>query len=87
VLDDRRYAKTPRLALVRAKITDYVRPFHDGRHTSLTNAAAAWMSTQARAGNSDFKTTLGLHPTGRRDVPREEDLLEARLFGQRSGHE
>jgi integrase len=39
VLDDRRYAVTLRLALARAKITDYVRPFHDGRHTSITNAA------------------------------------------------
>jgi len=72
VLDDRRYAKTLRLAPARAEITDYVRPFHDGRHTSLTNAAAAGMSPaalMARAGHSDFKTTQGLHRPGRRDVP------------------
>jgi integrase len=34
--------------------------FHDGRHTSITNAAAAGTSPaalMARAGHSDFKTT------------------------------
>jgi integrase len=59
-LDPKRYAETLRAALERAKITGYVRPFHDGRHTSLTNAAAAGMSPaalMARAGHSDFATT------------------------------
>jgi hypothetical protein len=64
VLDERRYAATLRLALKRAGITDYVRPFHDGRHSSITNAAAAGMSPaalMARAGHSEFQNDAGLH--------------------------
>jgi hypothetical protein len=41
-------------------VSGYVRPFHDGRHTSITNAAAAGVSPaalMARAGHSDFATT------------------------------
>ena len=88
VLDDRRYAITLRLALTRAKITDYVRPFHDGRHTSITNAAAAGMSgpaLMARPGHSDFKTTQGYIDLAGETFREEEELLEARLFGQKSG--
>jgi len=88
VLDDRRYAVTLRLALKRAGITDYVRPFHDGRHTSITNAAAAGMSgpaLMARAGHSDFKTTQGYIDLAGETFREEEALLEARLFGQKSG--
>lgn len=88
VLDDRRYAVTLRLALARAKITDYVRPFHDGRHTSITNAAAAGMSgpaLMARAGHSDFKTTQGYIDLAGETFREEEALLEARLFGQKTG--
>ena len=84
VLDDRRYAITLRLALTRAKISDYVRPFHDGRHTSITNAAAAGMSgpaLMARAGHSDFKTTQGYIDLAGETFREEEELLEARLFG------
>jgi integrase len=58
--DVARFAATLRLALGRAKIEDRVRPFHDLRHTSITNAAAAGTSPaalMARAGHSDFKTT------------------------------
>ena len=40
-LDRIRYAATLRTALKRAKIDKPMRPFHDGRHTSITNAAAA----------------------------------------------
>jgi hypothetical protein len=40
-LDHKRYAETLGAALKRAGIEDEVRPFHDGRHTSITNAAAA----------------------------------------------
>ena len=88
VLDDRRYAVTLRLALARGGITDYVRPFHDGRHTSLTNAAAAGMSPaalMAKAGHSDFKTTQGYIDLAGETFREEEELLEARLFGQKSG--
>jgi integrase len=58
--DVARYAATFRAALARAGITDYVRPFHDLRHSSITNAAAAGTppaALMARAGHSDFKTT------------------------------
>ena len=59
-LDGKRYAETFRAALVKAGITDYVRPFHDGRHTAITNDAAAGNSGLAvmkRAGHSDFRVT------------------------------
>jgi len=39
--DVQRYSVTFRKALAKAGITDYVRPFHDMRHSSITNAAAA----------------------------------------------
>jgi integrase len=39
--DVQRYTQTFRAALMKAAITDYVRPFHDLRHSSITNAAAA----------------------------------------------
>jgi integrase len=59
-LDHKRYGQTFRAALERAGITDYVRPFHDGRHSAITNDAAAGNSGLAvmrRAGHSDFRTT------------------------------
>jgi integrase len=59
-LDPGRYAATLRLALAKAKVDRPMRPFHDGRHTSITNAAAAGTSSaalQARAGHASFSTT------------------------------
>jgi len=51
-----------------AGISDYVRPFHDLRHTALTNEAAAGSSPialMAKAGHSDMKTTrIYLHLAG-----------------------
>ena len=74
VLDDKRYARTLRLALAKAKIDRPMRPFHDGRHTSITNAAAAGTSPaalMARAGHSDFSTTqLYIDLSGRRSGTR-----------------
>ena len=87
VLDDRRYALTPRLALGKAKIDRPMRPFHDGRHTSITNAAAAGTSPaalMARAGHSDFSTTqlyIDLSGEAFRD---EAQRLEDRLWGETS---
>jgi integrase len=43
-LDHNRSAKTLRVALGKAEITAYVRPFHDGRNTSITNGAKAGMN-------------------------------------------
>jgi integrase len=49
-----------------AGITDYIRPFHDARHASLTNGAAAGetpIALMTRAGHRSMQTTktyLGL---------------------------
>ena len=66
-----------------AEITDYVRPFHDLRHSSLTNGATAGeqpIALMARAGHSSMATTKGyLHLAG--VVFRDEaDALERRLL-------
>jgi len=48
--------------MVKAGVEKTMRPFHGGRHTSITNSAAAGLSPaalMARAGHSDFKTTQG----------------------------
>jgi hypothetical protein len=47
-------------ALKRAGITDKMRPFHDLRHTAITNDAASGSSPIAvmtKAGHSDMRTT------------------------------
>jgi integrase len=48
-------------ALLAAGITDYVRPFHDMRHTALTNEAATGKSSpialMAKAGHRSMSTT------------------------------
>jgi integrase len=83
-----RYAATFRAALEQAKIGDYVRPFHDGRHTAITNAAAAGVSPaalMARAGHSDFKTTQGYIDLAGETFREEAELIDERLFGQISG--
>jgi integrase len=87
-LDPVRYAATLRLALGRAKVDKPMRPFHDGRHTSITNAAAAGVAPaalMARAGHSDFKTTQGYIDLAGETFREEAELLEERLFGQKSG--
>lgn len=40
-VNPKRYAETFRAALAKAEIAGYVRPFHDGRHSAITNAARA----------------------------------------------
>jgi integrase len=71
-------------ALKVAGINDYVRPFHDLRHSSITNDAAAGANPtalMAKAGHADMKTTKRyLHLAGVlfRD---EADALERRLLG------
>lgn len=61
-----------------------MRPFHDGRHTSITNSAAAGLSPAAlmsRAGHSNFKTTQGYIALAGETFRAEVGLLEQRLFG------
>jgi integrase len=83
-LDHKRYADTFRAALAKAKIEGRIRPFHDGRHTSITNGAAAGVgpgALQARAGHSDMSTTqryIDLAGVLFRD---EAAAAEARMFG------
>jgi integrase len=84
VLDHKRYAKTLRLALARAKVERPLRPFHDGRHTSITNAAAAGTppaALQARAGHSDYSTTQLYIDLAGETFRGEAERLEQRLSG------
>jgi integrase len=83
-LDPKRYAKTFNEALRRAGIEDRVRPFHDQRHSNITNAAAASgnpMALMRLAGHSDFKTTLGYVHLAGELFRSETELAEARLYG------
>ncbi len=78
------FAEQFREALRAAGIHDYVRPFHDLRHTALTNEAAAGSSPialMAKAGHADMKTTrIYVHLAG--VVFRDEaERLERRLLG------
>jgi integrase len=83
-LDHKRYAVTFRRALAKAKVEGYLRPFHDLRHSSITNAAAAGTAPaalMARAGHSDFKTTQGYIDLAGEMFRAEADRLERRLWG------
>jgi integrase len=83
-LDHKRYAVTLRAALKRARVDRTMRPFHDGRHTSITNAAAAGVSPaalMARAGHSDFKTTQGYIDLAGETFREEAELADERMFG------
>jgi len=71
-------------ALKAAGIDDYVRPFHDLRHTAITNDAASGASpiaVMAKAGHANMATTKRyMHLAG--VVFREEaEALERRLLG------
>jgi integrase len=85
--DVQRYSETFRKALTEAGITDYVRPFHDLRHSSITNAAAAGTppaALMARAGHSSFTTTQGYIDLAGETFRAEADRLERRLWGDTS---
>jgi integrase len=68
-----------------AGVEGHVRPTHDLRHTSLTNAARAGASDvalMARAGHSSFATTkLYISLSGAR-FQDEAERLERRLWGE-----
>lgn len=84
-----RYAATLRVALKRATVEKPMRPFPDGRHTSITNAAAAGVAPaalMARAGHSDFKTTQGYIDLAGGTFREEAKLTEERMLGQKFGH-
>jgi integrase len=73
-----------RAALAEAGITDHIRAFHDLRHASLTNGAAAGESPIAlmtRAGHTNMSTTKRyLHLAGT-VFQDEAETLEQRLLG------
>jgi integrase len=78
------FAEALRDALTAAKVEGYVRPFHDLRHTAITNDAASGSSpiaVMAKAGHASMGTTKRyLHLAG--VVFRDEaDALERRLLG------
>jgi integrase len=84
-IDPVRYAETLRLALARAKIKGYVRPFQDWRHTSLTNGAAAGeipAALQKRAGHSSYKTTQGYIHLAGVEFPEETKKRTRQLWGE-----
>jgi integrase len=81
------YTKLYRKALAKAGITDYVRPFHDGRHTSITNGAKAGLNPaalQARAGHASFSTTQRYISLAGETFRNEADQLERRLWGEQA---
>lgn len=85
--DVARHGKTLRLALAEAEIDRPMRPFHDGRHTSITNAAAAGTpaaALMARAGHSNYQTTQGYIDLAGETFRGEADRLEERLWGATS---
>jgi site-specific recombinase XerD len=84
VLDHKRYAETLKLALAKAKIDKPMRPFHDARHSSITNAAAAGTAPEAlmaRVGHSDIATTQLYVDLASGALPPRGGALERRLFG------
>jgi integrase len=82
------FADQFRAALKKAGITDYVRPFHDLRHASLTNGVMAGeqpLELMARAGHRSMATTRQyLHLAGvvcpERAAALEDRLLAGRTF-------
>jgi integrase len=83
-LNPKRYAETLRDVLAKAGISDYVRPFHDGRHSSITNAARHGrtdLALMTLAGHSDFRVTKRyVHLAG--EMFREEAVrMERALWG------
>jgi integrase len=81
--DPARYAAILKLALAKAGITAPLRPFHDGRHTALTNAATAGnapLSIQAQAGHSNFRTTQGYINLAGESFRAEAERAQARIL-------
>ena len=83
-LDANRYGEVLRLALRRAGIEENIRPSHELRHSSITNAAAAGTSPEAlmsRAGHSSYATTRRYIDLAGERFRAEADRLEDRLWG------
>jgi hypothetical protein len=72
---------------VRAGITDYVRPFHDGRHVDHERRRGRNVGAGADGAGRTLRlqVTQGYIDLAGETFREEEALLEARLFGQKSG--
>jgi integrase len=81
---DDRYKEIVTLAFERAGIEGDVRPAHDLRHSSITNAAEAGTKPEvlmSRAGNSSYSTTRRYIDLAGEQFRNEADRLEERLWG------
>jgi integrase len=81
------YADHFRAALKATGIIDHVRPFHDARHASLTNGAAAGerpLELMARAGHRSMATTNQYVHLAGVTFPDAALALEGRLLGGRT---
>jgi integrase len=91
-LDHKRYAATLKAALAKAEVAGPMRPFHDGRHSAITNGAAAAVNPYGlmkRAGHSDFKTTQLYIDLAGVTFREEAERIGERVFahvGHKSGH-
>jgi site-specific recombinase XerD len=83
--DKNDYAKMFRVALRGAKVNGRVRPFHDGRHSAITSAAAAGVhaaALQANAGHADMSTTQKYIDLAGVRFKAEAELADERMFGR-----
>jgi integrase len=82
--DANRYSGLMRKALNRVGITERLRPSHDLRHSSITNAARAGTIPEAlmsRAGHSSYATTRRYIDLAGARFGDEANRLERRLWG------
>jgi hypothetical protein len=85
-IDGEWYAGQFRSALKAAGITDYIRPFHDARHASLTNGVVVGeqpLEVMARAGHRSMATTRQYLHLARVVFPERAAALEDRLLAGR----
>jgi integrase len=79
----RTYDALLRTALLRAGIADRIRPCHDLRHSSITNAAAAGTPPEplmTRSGHSSYSTTRRYIDLAGERFREEAERLERRLW-------
>jgi integrase len=82
-MDVQRYAGTLNKALAKAGVEGLVRPFHDGRHTAITNDAVSGSSPaglQKRAGHSSFSITQRYIDLAGQEFHEESERHQERVF-------
>ena len=81
--DANRYSDLIAKARAKAGIEGYVRPSHDLRHSSITNAARSWDAARGAdepAGHSSYSTTRRYISLAGARFREDADRLEARLW-------